>query len=1457
MADGNRHPSERRADAAGDEGVPLRDNRSALQRILDAEPPEGNWKIVGSNKISKKKGAYRVNGDCDKLPNFNVTEDPSDPRKMNLQPDCHRLVPLWVKDQREIKDIKVVSMLALKEGVTADKLYKAVNDVFRRKMQDEGLTIYRTYPPVNMAYIQFKTEADRITFVKKYNYSDVCAPTGFHPDDTYALKISYAFYKETQYFLAPPICVINVAETLMDLHGQLPYHESFPLPVMYYEFVKQQEAHKHYKRPQTPPSPPPTSSEMSIEEDRRHEQDRHRYERRSRSPNERRSRSHNDHRSRSRNHRRRDSPERDRRRHRSSSDDSSRSRRRYHRPSSRSRRYSPRHHRDRRDRHSRSPIRRPSRHEDPPVQDNPDHQLPIGERLKRIVARQDTSSHDHLKPVFSSIPPDLSKPAPKPIPLRDIWNNGFSNYEPTPVTRQPKEAPEHIAPFDPKAVYYYSVLSSAMDALTERIRKSAENSFKAAIYNKARSASLAAFEKERQELIKNPPPEPTPKPKAVKTVIPLTTKKLSEIGPIPKISDAPRRLSELGRIPKKKVLSPPRTPSVMPSSSRRATSAEREDSVMTTPRREKEHSSKKDKHGKEGTSKKDRHESSSKKDRHDKDSVSKKDRHHKGDTPRSVQPEEEVISKKDKRDKDDASKKDKHDKESSSKKDKHGKDKKDKRDKESSKKDKLEKESSKNDKPDEESASTKDKLKDKKKKKPKTIPSPTPTPDAPPVPASASVSKDNLVSDAESTGPTKIVSSDSEDNEDSGRDVAMKNIRIKLDKLRRKILKKETHLKTEKNKAFRKALHKKIEALQAETEKEKKALQNLERPRRIKPLSSDSSEEEDLLVAVDRLAAEEAAQIAAAEREFEEAERRRRESEDRRRKDAEEAARKQKEERRRKKREEEERKRKLLELREKKREEARKKAEADALAKKKREEAAKNKKKRTPKKKSKESSESSSSDSSDDEASVKKEGASDSENMPVPEPPRRRKSTYRSRSASASSSTSISSDTSFALSYGGGGIGGTDYSSDSDYEPFRRPTKSESTTGGRKRGATEGCSSGPSAKKAKVEEEDEPKPSTSAPKPKPDVPEIWDYNFEDTFYHYNLGIDDLKPYVRPTGSMLKPKFWKRREPPDDEVLPRDFFVIPDPIPKPGTGARIRYTKRTPLEEYLTTMQICKEPLDEEEIMYMEMATARTKALGELPFKFAIEWRNPAYEPDPEQFPEPIEKNHILEHYVDPSLTLLAPIREGAIRCTGLVRYSRLEKVAIRRLIVKPRLTITDDDRQMVKNIQEEYRTENTLLRKLKTAGLGDCSFLTSNALTSRPTCVTFAPSRIHDWGLYTLEDIKPKSMIIEYIGEVCRSTVVDFREQRYIENGIGSSYLFRINDDWVIDATRMGNCARFINHSCTPNSYARVVKNKHIAIYSKRFIEAGEEITYDYKFPLEDKKIPCFCNAHNCRGSLN
>lgn len=46
-----------------------------------------------------------------------------------------------------------------------------------------------------------------------------------------------------------------------------------------------------------------------------------------------------------------------------------------------------------------------------------------------------------------------------------------------------------------------------------------------------------------------------------------------------------------------------------------------------------------------------------------------------------------------------------------------------------------------------------------------------------------------------------------------------------------------------------------------------------------------------------------------------------------------------------------------------------------------------------------------------------------------------------------------------------------------------------------------------------------------------------------------------------------------------------------------------------------------------------------------------------------------------------------------------------------------------------------------------------------------------------------------------------------------------------------------GNVARFINHSCGPNCYAKTVfargKNR-VLIFAKRDIAAGEEVVYDY-----------------------
>lgn len=54
---------------------------------------------------------------------------------------------------------------------------------------------------------------------------------------------------------------------------------------------------------------------------------------------------------------------------------------------------------------------------------------------------------------------------------------------------------------------------------------------------------------------------------------------------------------------------------------------------------------------------------------------------------------------------------------------------------------------------------------------------------------------------------------------------------------------------------------------------------------------------------------------------------------------------------------------------------------------------------------------------------------------------------------------------------------------------------------------------------------------------------------------------------------------------------------------------------------------------------------------------------------------------------------------------------------------------------------------------------------------------------------------------IVFVFQVIRSTLTDKREKYYNSKGIGC-YMFRVDDNLVVDATMKGNAARFINHSC-------------------------------------------------------
>jgi len=141
------------------------------------------------------------------------------------------------------------------------------------------------------------------------------------------------------------------------------------------------------------------------------------------------------------------------------------------------------------------------------------------------------------------------------------------------------------------------------------------------------------------------------------------------------------------------------------------------------------------------------------------------------------------------------------------------------------------------------------------------------------------------------------------------------------------------------------------------------------------------------------------------------------------------------------------------------------------------------------------------------------------------------------------------------------------------------------------------------------------------------------------------------------------------------------------------------------------------------------------------------------------------------------------------------------------------------------------------------------------------TNVYLARSKIQGLGLYAAKDIDKHTMVIEYIGQVIRNEVANAREKQYESQNRGI-YMFRLDENRVIDATLTGGLARYINHSCNPNCVTEVVdvdKDQKILIIAKRRIARGEELSYDYKFDFEDDqhKIACLCGAPNCKKWMN
>ncbi len=124
------------------------------------------------------------------------------------------------------------------------------------------------------------------------------------------------------------------------------------------------------------------------------------------------------------------------------------------------------------------------------------------------------------------------------------------------------------------------------------------------------------------------------------------------------------------------------------------------------------------------------------------------------------------------------------------------------------------------------------------------------------------------------------------------------------------------------------------------------------------------------------------------------------------------------------------------------------------------------------------------------------------------------------------------------------------------------------------------------------------------------------------------------------------------------------------------------------------------------------------------------------------------------------------------------------------------------------------------------------------------------PSRIHGTGVFARVAIPAETRIIEYVGERISKDESSRRRQD------GNFFVFIVTDEFDLDGAVDWNPARFINHSCSPNCEANM-EDEQIWISSLRDIPAGEELSFNYGYDLQDYEDHlCRCGAPNCLGFM-
>ncbi|XP_050203745.1 histone-lysine N-methyltransferase SUVR3 [Mercurialis annua] len=170
-----------------------------------------------------------------------------------------------------------------------------------------------------------------------------------------------------------------------------------------------------------------------------------------------------------------------------------------------------------------------------------------------------------------------------------------------------------------------------------------------------------------------------------------------------------------------------------------------------------------------------------------------------------------------------------------------------------------------------------------------------------------------------------------------------------------------------------------------------------------------------------------------------------------------------------------------------------------------------------------------------------------------------------------------------------------------------------------------------------------------------------------------------------------------------------------------------------------------------------------------------------------------------------------------------------------------------------------------------------CGFKCRNRLTQKGVSVKLKIVRDlrKGWGLWADQFIWEGQFVCEYAGELLTTEEARRRQEIYdklASSGRFSSSLLVVREHLPsgkaclrvnIDATRVGNVARFINHSCDGGNLSTMLVRSagdllpRLCFFASRDINEGEELTFSYgEVRIRSKGLQCFCGSSCCLGTL-